>query len=176
MRKAKLPCRQKMHPHKLLVSACLLGSPVRYNGQAKTLHHALLEEWLREGRVVPVCPELAGGLGVPRPAAEIEPGASGRSVLLRQARVLTATGDDLTDAFATGAAQALVLAKQHGIRLAVLKEGSPSCGTSVIYDGSFGGTKQAGEGVTAAALRQAGVAVFSECELELAAEYLAGLG
>ncbi|PAV69484.1 hypothetical protein WR25_23638 [Diploscapter pachys] len=117
------------------------------------------------GRVVPLCPEVAGGLPTPRPPAEI-PGGQGGAVLDGQAQVLTVTGDDVSDAFLAGARLALELVRRHGIRVAVLKSGSPSCGNLQTYDGSFSGVKVAGEGVTTALLRREGVQVFSELELE----------
>ncbi|MFS0825392.1 2-thiouracil desulfurase family protein [Pseudomonas phoenicis] len=160
------------HPplEKVLVSACLLGRPVRYDGRASG-YPDLLQRWQAEGRVVPLCPEVAGGLPTPRPAAEI-PGGQGGQVLDGQARVLTEAADDLTAAFLAGAERALALAREHGITLAVLKAGSPSCGNRLTYDGSFSGVKVSGEGVTAALLRREGVRVFSELQLEEAAEAL----
>ncbi|MEW9680977.1 DUF523 domain-containing protein [Pseudomonas sp. TE50-2] len=149
---------------KVLVSACLLGQPVRYDGRASG-HPDVLQRWQAEGRVVPLCPEVAGGLPTPRPPAEI-PGGQGGAVLDGQAQVLTVTGDDVSDAFLAGARLALELVRRHGIRVAVLKSGSPSCGNLQTYDGSFSGVKVAGEGVTTALLRREGVLVFSELELE----------
>jgi len=151
---------------KILVSRCLLGHPVRYDGGAHG-PFALLQRWQAEGRVVALCPEVAGGLPTPRPAAEI-PSGQGAQVLDGRLPVLTIDGDEVTAAFVAGAEQALALVRQHGIRLALLKARSPSCGNRENYDGSFGGVKVAGEGVTAAALRRAGVQVFSEEELPAA--------
>lgn len=161
------------NPHKVLVSACLLGQPVRYDGRASG-HPDILQRWQREGRVVPLCPEVAGGLPTPRPPAEI-PGGQGRAVLEGQAQVLTVQGEDVTGAFVQGARLALALVRRHGIGIAVLKAGSPSCGNLLTYDGTFSGTRVAGEGVTTALLRQAGVQVFSELELDAAVQALAAL-
>lgn len=158
---------------KVLVSACLLGQPVRYDGRASG-HPDVLRHWQAEGRVVPLCPEVAGGLATPRPPAEI-PGGQGAQVLDGQAQVLTVTAMDVTAAFLAGAQQALALVRRHGIRVAVLKAGSPSCGNRLTYDGSFSGVKVAGEGVTAALLRREGVQVFSELELDEAQRALAAL-
>ncbi|MHC6227940.1 2-thiouracil desulfurase family protein [Pseudomonas sp. X10] len=158
---------------KVLVSACLLGQPVRYDGRASG-HPGLLQRWQAEGRVVPLCPEVAGGLPTPRPPAEI-PGGQGGAVLEGQARVVTVQGEDVSGAFLAGAQQALALVRQHGIRVAVLKSGSPSCGNRLTYDGSFSGVKVPGEGVTTALLRREGVLVFSELELDEAARALAGI-
>ena len=159
--------------HKVLVSACLLGQPVRYDGRASG-HPDLLQRWQAEGRVVPLCPEVAGGLPTPRPPAEIL-GGQGGAVLDGAAVVVTVGGDDVSAAFLAGARQALALVRRHGIRVAVLKAGSPSCGNRLTYDGSFRGMKLPGEGVTTALLRREGVLVFSELELEQAQQALAGL-
>ncbi|WP_167146266.1 DUF523 domain-containing protein [Pseudomonas sp. OTU750018] len=158
---------------KILVSRCLLGQRVRYDGGAHGPFN-LLERWQQEGRIVPLCPEVAGGLPTPRAPAEIA-GGQGAKVLDGQLPVLTVSGEDVTAAFVDGAEQALALVAQHGIRLALLKARSPSCGNFEAYDGSFSGTKVAGEGVTAAALRRAGVRVFSEEELAAAQAFLAVL-
>lgn len=149
---------------KVLVSACLLGQPVRYDGRASG-HPDLLQRWQAEGRVVPLCPEVAGGLPTPRAPAQI-PGGQGLAVLQGQAQVLTVEGEDVSETFLSGARQALALVRRHGIRVAVLKSGSPSCGNRLIYDGSFSGVKVPGEGVTTAILRREGIQVFSELELE----------
>lgn len=113
---------------------------------------------------MPACPEMAGGLPVPRPAAEIIRGIRGAQVRAGVARVLTQSGDDVSAAFVAGARQALALAQAHGIRVAVLKDGSPSCGSTNVHDGTFTGTRVAGMGVTALLLREAGVQVFSELQ------------
>lgn len=159
--------------HKVLVSRCLLGQHVRYDGGAHG-PFGLLQRWQQEGRVVPLCPEVAGGLPTPRAPAEIVAGQGGQ-VLDGHLPVLTVEGEDVTAAFIDGAQQALALVAQHGIRMALLKARSPSCGNREAYDGSFSGTQVAGEGVTAAALRRAGVRVFSEEELVAAQAFLAVL-
>ncbi|WP_425128543.1 DUF523 domain-containing protein [Burkholderia latens] len=144
---------------------CVLGHPVRYNGSAKTAAHEALARWQREGRLVPVCPELAGGLSVPRPPAEIADGASGHRVLTGAARIVDVHGTDVTAQFVDGAQAALELARVHDCRFAILADGSPSCGSSFIYDGSFAGRRHAGAGVTAALLREHGVEVFADTEI-----------
>jgi uncharacterized protein YbbK (DUF523 family) len=149
---------------KILVSACLLGERVRYNGGAAACDDPVLLRWLAEGRVVSVCPEVAGGLGTPRPPAE------------RQAlRVMTRSAVDVTSAFARGAECARDTARAHRIRIAILKDGSPSCGSSYVYDGTFTGRRIEDVGVTTAMLQRYGVRVFSEGQLDEAAAYLAGL-
>lgn len=158
---------------KLLVSRCLLGHPVRYDGGA---HGPLapLQHWQAEGRVIALCPEVAGGLPTPRAPAEIA-GGQGARVLDGQLAVRTIAGEDVTAAFVSGAEQALKLVREHGIRLALLKARSPSCGNLENYDGSFSGVRVPGEGVTAAALRRAGVRVFNEAQLDQLAAELARL-
>ena len=158
---------------KILVSRCLLGHRVRYDGGASGPFD-LLEQWIEEGRVVPVCPEVAGGLPTPRAAAEI-PGGQGGEVLDGTAAVITTDGEDVSAQFLEGARQALELVQKHGIRVAVLKANSPSCGNLLTYDGTFSGVKVSGEGVTAALLKRHGVRVFSELELVEAAVTLAAL-
>lgn len=152
---------------KLLVSACLLGDPVRYDGKSKPLQHGRLSRLVEAGRVIPFCPEVAGGLPVPRPAAEIVTG-DGAAVLDAETRVVTRDGADVSDYFLCGARQALALCRQHGIRVALLTESSPSCGSGQIYDGSFTRRPIAGSGVTTALLRRHGIAVFSQHQLDQA--------
>ena len=148
---------------KILVSACLLGQPVRYDGAGHGPFAALLQ-WQQQGRVVALCPEVAGGLPTPREPAEIL-GGQGGQVLDGLIAVRTVTGEDVSAAFVAGAQIAERLVQQHGIRVAVLKARSPSCGNQQNYDGSFSGTLVAGEGVTATALRRLGVQVFNEAQL-----------
>lgn len=149
---------------KVLVSACLLGKRVRYDGDAKTLSSMILTQWKAEGRVVPVCPEVDAGLPTPRPPAEIIAG-DGAGVLAGSAQVVDRCGENLTEAFLEGASLALRLCRRHDIKVAVLTEHSPSCGSTQIYDGSFSGAKRPGAGVTAVLLRQHGVRVFGQHEI-----------
>lgn len=141
---------------------------MRYHGGDARLEHPILQRWQDEGRLVPLCPEETGGLATPRPAAEITPTPEGR-------RVLTAAGQDLTGAFERGAEAAANACAANGIRIAILKDGSPSCGSRSICDGTFSGRRLDGEGVTAERLRTAGVRIFSESEIDLAAAYLDSL-
>jgi len=158
---------------KILVSRCLLGEAVRYDGGSHG-PFAQLEVWRREGRLVAVCPEVAGGLPTPRPPAEI-PGGQGARVLDGECGIRTLDGTEVGAAFLAGAREALRLVAAQGIRLALLKARSPSCGNRENYDGSFAGRRVPGEGVTAALLRRHGVQVFSEEELTEAAAALAML-
>jgi uncharacterized protein YbbK (DUF523 family) len=132
------------------VSACLLGRRCNYKAQASP--SSAIDELGERFRLVPVCPEVEGGLPVPRPAAEI--GADGR--------ICTADGHDVTAEFHAGAEVAVRLARSNEVVGAVLKARSPSCGSSEVYDGTFTRTLVDGEGVTAAALRAAGYVVVSE--------------
>ena len=163
---------------KLLVSRCLLGHKVRYDGGAHGPSDGaairLLQRWQDEGRIVPLCPEVAGGLPTPRRPAEIA-GGQGGAVLDGRLPVLTDDGADVTAAFVAGAEIALRLVQQHGLRVAVLKARSPSCGNTHNYDGHFNGTLVAGEGVTAALLKRHCVRVFNETQLAEAAAELARL-
>jgi uncharacterized protein YbbK (DUF523 family) len=158
---------------KILVSACFLGRPVRYDGSAKTLAHPALERWRAAGRLVAMCPELAAGFPTPRPPAEIERGESGQVVLSGCARVIEETGADVTDLYVEGARAALSLAQASDCRFALLVDGSPSCGSRFVYDGGFSGKTRAGAGVTTALLRQNGIEVFAESEIDDLQERLA---
>ncbi|WP_133040076.1 DUF523 domain-containing protein [Shewanella fodinae] len=145
---------------KILVSACLMGEKVRYDGNDNLLQHPLMQRWQQEQRLLMICPEVAGGLSVPRaPAEQIG------------TRIITCDGADVTTAFQRGAWRAQQLAQQQGVVMAILKARSPSCGVGQIYDGSFSRRLIADDGVTAAALRQLGIAVFSELQLDAAAAW-----
>lgn len=157
---------RSIEAERILVSACLLGQPVRYNGAGKPLAHPALARWQVEGRVVAICPEVMAGFSIPRAPAEIAGGGDGAAVLAGCAKVIDTTGSDVTDTFIEGAKIALALARDHGCRFALLIDGSPSCGSGLIYDGSFSGTKHPGSGVTAALLRRNGIDVFSDREVE----------
>ena len=140
---------------RLLVSACLLGADCKYSGGNNALDpdalRALKESWA----LVPVCPELSGGLSVPRVPSE-----------RRAERVVSREGADVTAAFEKGAAVACRLCERFGCRTALLKENSPSCGSGSIYDGSFSGTLVPGDGRTADRLRARGVALFGASETD----------
>jgi uncharacterized protein YbbK (DUF523 family) len=144
----------------VLVSACLLGVPCTYRGTDER-DDALLVA-LGDREVVSVCPEAAGGLGVPRPRCEIV-GGEGGAVLDGRARVLDEAGGDHTDSYVRGAHRALDAARRAGARLAVLKDRSPSCGCAGVYDGTHTKTlRPEGDGVTAALLRRHGIEVVAE--------------
>lgn len=142
--------------NKILVSACLLGDPVRYDGKSKPIYHTFFSEWLRLDLLVKLCPEMCGGLPTPRPPAEIQPNRL----------VKTAQNKDVTSFFVQGAQQALSTCLTNNIKIAILKEGSPSCGSTYVYDGSFTKNKVTGEGLTTKLLRENGIAVYSEHQIE----------
>ncbi|MCD7908651.1 MAG: DUF523 domain-containing protein [Clostridium sp.] len=133
----------------ILVSACLLGVNCRYNGGGELAPGIL--ELMERCHLVPVCPEIMGGLATPRTPAE-----------RRDGRVVTRDGQDVTGAYARGAEEAVRLAKLYRCRCALLKERSPSCGSGRIYDGTFTRKLIPGDGVTAARLREEGVTVYGE--------------
>lgn len=142
-----------------IVSACLAGVKCKYNANDNL--HPAVRELLKEEKVQLVCPEQLGGLTTPRSPAEIV-GGSGEDVLTGRAKVLTCEGSDVTGCFIRGAEETLRIARLLEAEGAILKEGSPSCGSSLIYDGTFQGVKKAGQGVTAALLRKEGITVYSE--------------
>ncbi|WP_047153162.1 DUF523 domain-containing protein [Aneurinibacillus tyrosinisolvens] len=142
-----------------IVSACLMGCQCRYDKKDNRVEQ--IEQLVKEGKAVPVCPEQLGGLPTPRPPAEIV-GGDGFDVLDGKARVIDDRGNDVTADFIQGAQQALRIAQTAGAAEAVLKERSPSCGSAAIYDGTFSKTKRTGVGVTAALFIRNGIAVTSE--------------
>lgn len=147
----------------VLVSACLAGRRCRFDGSANPDDD--VTRLVAEGRAVLVCPEVDGGLGTPRPAAEIV-GGDGLDVLEGRARVVTEDGADVTEAFVRGAERALAAARRAGARVAILKARSPSCGAEEVYDGTFSRSLQPGAGVTAALLTSNGVTVVTDEALE----------
>ena len=158
-------------PTRLLVSACLLGERVRYDGRLMRPSQ-ILSEWHRQGRVVAFCPEVAAGLPVPREPAEIVGAGGGQAVIQARARVITRSGLDVSEAFRHGARQALALVLLQAVAGAVMKDGSPSCGSTYIYNGGFAGVRVPGRGVASAMLAAQGIQVFSERQLEQAAALL----
>lgn len=145
---------------KLIVSACLAGERCRYSGDGFQ-EYPELRRLVKEGKAIPVCPEVLGGAPVPRDPCEIR-GGDGFDVLDGRARVFSSRGEDKTTVFVRGAAAVLDLARRAGARTAVLKERSPSCGSSAIYDGTFTGAKVPGCGCAAALLLREGLDVYSE--------------
>ena len=135
----------------LLISACLLGTPCRYDGKSKPLPAGQLEILRERYELYPVCPESDGGLPTPRIPSE-----------RRGGRVVNRAGEDVSAQYARGAALALKQCREHDCRKALLKERSPSCGCGAIYDGSFTATLIPGDGVTAELLKAEGIEVLGE--------------
>jgi len=138
----------------ILVSHCLLGEPCRYDGRSVSV--PALKQLEEAGyTLIPVCPEVLGGLPTPRSPAELQP----------DGRVLSKAGEDVTQAYQEGARKALEVARVNGCTLAVLKCKSPSCGDRQIYDGTFTQNLIDGQGVAAKLLTQAGIRVLGEDEI-----------
>ena len=140
---------------KLLISACLLGFRCKYDGGSNSLPADKVAALRARYDLIPVCPETAGGLPIPRAPSE-----------RRGGRVLSREGNDVTAEYEQGAQIALALAERFGCRRALLKERSPSCGAGEIYDGTFSHSRIPGDGVAAEALRKAGLFLYGESELE----------
>jgi len=135
-----------------LCSACLLGIKCRYDGQS-ALNEKVVE-LSKEEKLLPVCPEVLGGLPIPRDQAEI-----------KNNKVITKSGKDITSFFEKGANEILKTAKSFDIKEAILKQRSPSCGCGQIYDGTFSGKTIKGDGVTTALLKKNGIKVINEEDL-----------
>ena len=149
----RLPTVKKGKKEPLLVSACLLGIPCRYDGKQKS--YPELQALQSRYTFIPVCPEQLGGLATPRTPAE------------RQgSQVMTADGTDVTARYTAGAEAVLQLAKTLGCKKALLKERSPSCGSKEIYDGTFSRSLVPGMGITSQLLRENGLEVFGESQWE----------
>lgn len=138
---------------KILISACLCGLRCRYDG--KSIYYEKLDQLNQAHTLIPVCPEILGGLPTPRPPAEIQ-----------HHRVMTCLGTDVTPQYKKGAEEALKIAKMLHCSCAILKERSPSCGCGKIYDGTFSKTLKSGDGITAGILKQAGIKIFGESQID----------
>ena len=136
-----------------IVSACLVGELCRWDG--KTRVNPEIAELLNQGKAIALCPEVLGGLGVPRPGAEIR-GGDGKDVLSRRAKVINNENEEVTEAFLLGARRFLEQAKKLGIGKALMKENSPSCGVKRIYQNE---KLVSGCGVTTALLLKNGLEV-----------------
>lgn len=146
----------------VLVSACLLGANCTYEGGNESRMDLVLG--LDAIAVIPICPEVAAGLGIPRPRCEVE-GADGEGVLDARRAVRSSDGTDFTEPYLQGAQMAVAAAIRHGVRMAILKARSPSCGPHAIFDGTHAGIlRPEGIGVTACALSRAGIDVVDEDE------------
>ncbi|MGM0217248.1 DUF523 domain-containing protein [Enterococcus sp. AZ126] len=143
------------------ISACLGGVCCRYDGQAKEI--TALKKLVENGQAMLVCPEVLGGLPIPREPAEIR-GGDGFDVWNDDAKVLTKRGEDMTDMFKQGAITAYQKLVEQNITSIILKENSPSCGSKGIYDGTFSGNHRTGPGVATAYFISKGLNVISENE------------
>ena len=137
----------------ILVSACLLGINCKYNGENNKNENVI--NYLKDKQYIIACPEQLGGLSTPRNPSEI-------INLDKDKLVKSNKGLDVTDNFIKGANECLAIAKMYGCKEAILKEGSPSCGSNYIYDGTFSGKKILGQGITTSLLRKHGITVISE--------------
>lgn len=132
-----------------MVSACLLGDNVKYDGN-NNLNNRLIE-FLKNYEVIKVCPEVLGGLSIPRSPSEI-----------KNDKVINKEGIDVTKEFILGASKTLNIAKENNIKIAILKKNSPSCGSGMVYDGTFSHHLVNGDGITAKLLKDNGIMVFNE--------------
>lgn len=138
---------------KIIVSSCILGNNTKYNGGNN--YNPLVERLKGKYIIIPICPEVMGGLGIPRiPSERIND------------RVINKNGDDVTNNYLLGLDKVLKLIENEEIKYAVLKDGSPSCGSKYIYDGTFTGNKIYGMGITAECLSKLGIKIITEKEIE----------
>lgn len=158
--KKDLPCvwQEKLN---ILISACLLGERVRYDGKVKKYDLSKLDRF----NLIPCCPEVDGGLAIPRASSEIQ----------SDGRVVNSEDKDVSKEFQKGAQNALDVANSNGVKVAILKSKSPSCSNKLVYDGSFSGTLSEGLGVTVKLLEQNDIRVFDENEIEDALAFLSRL-
>lgn len=148
----------------IIVSACFANIKCRFDGDQKTVKW--IQDLVVSGEAIPVCPEVLGGLPIPRPACEIVVDENGTK------KVMDNTGIDQTEAFVSGAEKTLAIAKACGAKIAILKANSPSCGKGFIYDGSFSSVKVEGNGLAAQLLLDQGIKIFNEDEeVELGGYY-----
>ena len=150
---------------KILTSECLYGGRiVRYDGGEVPETHPTYLKWKEEGRLIPICPEVFGGLPTPRPDSQ-----------RIGDRVVACTGPDVTEEYTKGALEAVRLAKENDVAFCIMKQDSPSCGSKTIYDGTFTDTIIPGQGLAVEMLRDAGFKVFAEEDMDEAAAYLESL-
>jgi uncharacterized protein YbbK (DUF523 family) len=160
---------------KIFISSCLLGEKVRYHGGDASVISNIIEKWKKEGRIVSLCPEVSAGFSVPRPPSEIYGEGGGSAVIDGTAKVVKKDHKDYSDLFILGAKNTMQMILEHKIKMAILKEGSPSCGVNFIYDGSFSGKKVMGQGVTSSLLSRNGIQVFAEIQIEEAERFLTSI-
>lgn len=141
-----------MNRENILISACLLGENCRYDGGSVPVEN--LGPLMKKFNLIPVCPEIIGGMSTPRKPSE----RIGKKVINRE-------GEDVTSYYERGAAEVLRLAKLYNCRYAILKERSPSCGYGTIYDGTFSHKIIEGNGVTAEILTKKGIKIYGESQI-----------
>lgn len=144
---------------KILVSACLLGENCKYNGGNNKNEKVI--SLAEKHTLIPICPECFAGLPIPRVPSEIKNG-----------KVFSRDGKDLTDKFKDGAEKALYVAEESGCQIAILKERSPSCGFGAIYDGSFTGKTVSGNGIAAQLLYDSGITILGESKADKIEDYI----
>ncbi len=142
----------------IIVSACFANIKCRFDGDHKSVKW--IQDLVLSGEAIPVCPEILGGLPIPRPACEIVVDENGTK------KVMDNTGIDRTEAFVSGAEKTLAIAEACGAKIAILKANSPSCGMGYIYDGTFLSVKVAGNGYAAQSLHDQGLNIFNEDDEE----------
>lgn len=143
---------------KIIVSACLAGIKCKYNGKDNYIQQ--IKEMVDNGSAIPVCPEELGGLPTPREPAEISPIDNG------ERSVINKVGEDVTEQFEEGAKRALEIAQSFGVRSAILKQRSPSCGYGEIYDGTFSKRIIEGNGITAELFIENGIRITTEEDID----------
>ena len=139
---------------KILISACLCGHNCTYRGDNNYIDLRIMKDWIDEERLIPVCPEVKGRLGIPRNPSEI-----------CGDRVIMSDGRDVTKEFERGARETLEIAQKEDVIFAILKENSPSCGINAVYDGTFSGRRIPGQGITARLLVENGITVYNELQI-----------
>lgn len=144
-----------------LISACLCGVNCKYSG-GNNLNKDCMK-LLENNEAILICPEQLGGLATPREPSEIR-GNTYEIIQDKKGEIVTRSGKDVTNNFIKGAKEVLKIAKESGIKAAILKDGSPSCGSRYIYDGTFSGNKIKGEGITCKMLREEGIDIISDKE------------
>lgn len=160
--------------NRILVSGCLGGAKIRHDASGVDMNHPIWQRWEREGRFFYFCPEIAAGFEAPRPAAEIVKGTAAE-VIDDNAEVREDTGANVTEMFIKGAQLAVEAATREGVVMAVLTDGSPSCGSTYVYGGKFDGEIRPGRGVVVELLIRAGLRVFPHTDLKIADAYLMSL-
>lgn len=146
---------------KILVSGCLFGWHCRYDAVDIPCEDPIFLQWKEEGRLIPVCPEVFGGLPTPRPDSQ-----------RIGAKVMTCAGVDVTEEYEKGGVESVRLARENDVAFAIMAADSPSCGSKEIYDGTFTGIKIAGQGRAVQLLREAGVIVFDQHAIAAAKAFL----